>query len=505
MAADTPEQGKKGRLSGLLAAPQVEKYGVDQIDESERTATPWSFFSIMMGSNTSLGVVLFGWIPVTLGLSLWDSLTSMMVGTLIGAFILAPLIVIGSRTATNNATSSGAHFGVRGRMVGSIVSLSIAIVYTAIAVWTGADAMLGSLNRMFGLPYSTPARAVAYAVLTVLITLVAIYGFKLLLRAETALWIAGSALMLLAVVAFAGRFTLDFPASEYVLAGRWQTWMLSALAVGVAGPMSLAGLTGDWSRYISPERYPARKLLPPALAATFLGMILPQLLGLFTAITFSDPFAPYVDGLVAASPDWYVPFILVLGLIGSGGLAVSTAYSCGLDLEAIIPQLSRVKATVFTSLLAAGLVYLGSLVFDLADSVISVSIILLALSTPWAVVTGIGFGLAKGRYRRDDLQVFNRGQKGGIYWFWHGFNFRAVTAWAIGATFGILACNTTLYVGPLADVANGVDVSFIGAAVIGATIYLLLRLLFPEGDRLQAAAPTILEHARVKAVSSDAS
>jgi purine-cytosine permease-like protein len=36
-------------------------------------------------------------------------------GTLIGLIPIAPLIVIGSKTATNNSTSSGAHFGVRGR------------------------------------------------------------------------------------------------------------------------------------------------------------------------------------------------------------------------------------------------------------------------------------------------------------------------------------------------------------------------------------------------------
>lgn len=476
----------------LFVPPEVEAYGVDRIAESERTATPWSFVFIAMGNNMSLGVVLFGWIPITLGLGLWDSVTSILVGTAVGVFILAPLIAIGSRTATNNSTSSGAHFGVRGRLIGSFVGLSIAIVYTAIAVWTGADAILGSMNRMFGTPDSTPLRAVAYAVLTVLITLVAIYGFRLLLRFETALLVVGGGLILLMLVAFSGRFTTDYSGGEYLLAGRWETWLLSALAVGVAGPLALVGLTGDWARYVSPSRYSTRRLVPLGMLGVYLGIALPQLIGTFAAVTFVDPYAPFVDGLIAAAPAWYVVCILLLGILGSGGLAVGTAYSCGLDLDAIVPRLTRVQATIATSVVAAGLVYLGALVFNLADSVLAISIILLALSTPWAVITGLGYLLCRGQYDLDALQVFNRWERGGRYWFSAGFNYRASVAFLAGATFGILAVNTTLYVGPLANVAGGVDVSFAGAALIAGTAYLVLRAVFPE--RLGDVAPQAPAH-----------
>jgi purine-cytosine permease-like protein len=469
-----------GSPRGWFKPPEVEAYGVDRIDESERTATPWSFVFIAMGNNMSLGVMLFGWIPITLGLGLWDAVTSILVGTAVGVFILAPLIAIGSRTATNNSTSSGAHFGVRGRLVGSFVGLSIAIVYTAIAVWTGADAILGSMNRMFGTPDSTILRAIAYAVLTVLITLIAIYGFKLLLRFETFLLIVGGALILLALPAFSGKFSTAYVGGDYLLDGRWQTWLLSALAVGVAGPLALAGLTGDWARYVSPARYSAKRLVPLGMLGVYLGITLPQLIGAFVAVTFADPYAPFVDGLILASPLWYVPCILLLGILGSGGLAVGTAYSCGLDLDAIMPRLSRVQATIATSLIAAVLIYLGALVFNLADSVLSISIILLALSTPWAVITGLGYLLCRGRYDLEALQVFNRGESGGRYWFVAGFNYRAVVAFLAGSVFGILAVTTTLYVGPLANIAGGVDVSFAGAALISATVYLVLRLVLPE-------------------------
>jgi cytosine/uracil/thiamine/allantoin permease len=229
------------------------------------------------------------------------------------------------------------------------------------------------------------------------------------------------------------------------------------------------------------------------MLGVYLGIVIPQLVGTFAAITFADPFAPFVDGLIGASPDWYVACILLLGILGAGGLAVGTAYSSGLDLDAIVPRLTRVQATIATSVVAASLVYLGALVFSLADSVLAISIILLVLSTPWAVITGLGYLLCRGRYDLDALQVFNRGERGGRYWFTAGFNYRAVVAFLAGAVFGLLAVNTTLYVGPLANIAGGVDVSFAGAALISATLYLVLRLLFPErlgvvGDEYAALA-----------------
>ena len=38
--------------------------------------------------------------------------------------------------------------------------------------------------------------------------------------------------------------------------------------------------------------------------------------------------------------------------------------------------------------------------------------------------------------------------------------------------FGLLTVNTTLYIGPLAEIAGGVDLSTIGSAALAGLIYL---------------------------------
>jgi purine-cytosine permease-like protein len=52
-----------------------------------------------------------------------------------------------------------------------------------------------------------------------------------------------------------------------------------------------------------------------------------------------------------------------------------------------------------------------------------------------------------------------------------GWNLAAVVAWTVGVVFGLLAVNTTRYVGPLADIAGGLDVSTVGSAALAGLIY----------------------------------
>jgi purine-cytosine permease-like protein len=95
-----------------------------------------------------------------------------------------------------------------------------------------------------------------------------------------------------------------------------------------------------------------------------------------------------------------------------------------------------------------------------------------AVITPWVAILAVS-ALRTKSYDPTDLQAFAQGRHGGRYWFTAGWNLPAVAAWTVGAAFGLLAVNTTLYVGPLADIAGGVDLSTIGSAVLAGSIYVV--------------------------------
>jgi purine-cytosine permease-like protein len=454
-----------------------EQLGIGTIPEDERRSTPWTFFLTFCGTGFTLGSVIFGWLPITFGLSFWAAITSMTVGTLVALVPMAPLLVIGTQTATNNSTSSGAHFGVRGRLIGSGLGLALVLLGMVIAIWSGGQILVAGAGRLLHSPTGNGALALAYVVLTVLSAVIAIYGYHLVVRTNAVITILGAVAVLLMPIAFAGHLHTGYPGGHYALGGFTATWLLSALAVGVGGVMTMGMVVGDWSRYVSARRYPPSRFLPIALLAVVLSYVIPMGIGALVTTAFASPSAPFPQSLVTASPAWYAIVLIPMALLGNLGWSGSNIYSTGLDLEVIVPWVTRAKLTAVMSLLGIGVVLVGSLVWNASGTLSALSLILLAASAPWAAIIGVGYLRCRGQFSKADLQVFNRRETGGAYWYTGGWNLPAVVAWAVGCTFGILTVQTTswIYTGPLGGIAGGVDVSFVGSFVIAGALYLILE------------------------------
>lgn len=181
----------------------IEQRGVDTIPDAERTSGPRDVISILLGSNLCLGVIIFGWLPVSFGLGLWPAVTSVVAGTVVGTLLTAPLALVSLRTGTNLSTSSGAQFGVRGRLIGSVVGLLLSLGYTALTLWTGGDVMIGALSRLTGLPDNGWMHALVYALLAALTVTGAVYGYRMLLRLSKALAVGMTALLVIGLFAYA--------------------------------------------------------------------------------------------------------------------------------------------------------------------------------------------------------------------------------------------------------------------------------------------------------------
>jgi len=459
-----------------------ERNGVDRISEDERTSTPGTFFVIFVGGSVGLGAVSFGWVGLTFGLGVWATISAIAVGTAVGQILLVPLILIGSHTATNNATSSGATFGVRGRLIGSLIGLATCLVSVALTVWTSGSAGVAVAGRLFGLADSPAAQGVAYALVAAVSVAVAIWGYRWLVRCTAIIALLGGALMILMVVAFAGVIKWDYAGGEYLLGTFWATWLLVAAAIGVGGALVVCTILGDWTRYIRSDRYPARALAPVASAGIFLGFVIPAAVGALVATAFTDPFAPFTVSLAAESPYWYAVPLFPLAVLGGVGLVAQSLYSAGLDLEALAVRLTRAQATMIIGVVGVVLMYLGLLAPTIQGSIAAALLVLAELSAPWAVLVGIGFLQANGHYDADDLQVFNRRQTGGRYWYSGGWNWPAAVAWAAGSVVGLLTIQTPLFSGPLAGVAGGVDISLVAGSAVAALVFL------PFGARRDARA-----------------
>jgi purine-cytosine permease-like protein len=459
----------------------VEQHGVDTIPPEARTARPRDVVTILVGANMAFSVVVFGWLPVSYGLGFWASLSSVVIGTAIGAAFITPLALLGHWGATNNSVASGAFFGVLGRLVGSFVGLLLCLAYTALTVWTGGEALVTAVGRVTGTSPGDVAYALGYAALALLVTVAALYGFHLLLRLNR--WIVplvGAALVL-GLFAYARSFDAGYAGTPdaYLLGSFWPTWLLALVGAGIAGPVSYATLIGDWTRYVSPGAAP-RQLLRAGATGLLVGLLIPTAFGVFTAVaTAGDQERSFVAGLILKAPGWYLPLLLLGAVAGSIGQAGINLYSMGLDLDAILPRLTRVQSTAMVAAGSTALVFLGQFVWDAESAVTTFALLLTSLAIPWATVTMLGMRKANGAIDQSAVQVLNRGSRGGRYWYWHGWNTNATLAWAVGGVAGVAANATDSFTGPLASLAGGVDLSVLTSALAAAAVYLVAERARP--------------------------
>jgi len=469
-------------VTPLNARPKVtdvEAHGIDTIPAEDRTSTPFDLFRIQFGGANTFATVLLGTFSIALGLSFWQAVLATLTGVLVGAMFLMPMGLFGPKTGTNNAVSSGAHFGVRGRVVGSFLSLLTAIAFYSISVWVSGDAIVGALTRLAGIPDSIGLRTIIYAVIGAIVIIVVVFGYQFMLLVNKTAVIFNTLLFLLAIVAFARSFDASYDPgpSAYALGSFWPTFILAALIV-MSNPISFGAFLGDWSRYI-PRNTPPRKLLLATLCAQ-LATLVPFLFGVATASIVAGQ-VDYVVALIQASPLWYAVVLIVVAFVGGLSTGSTSLYGTGLDFSSVFPRFNRVQATIGIGTVAFLFILVGRLFFDLLGAVNAFVGAIVVTTTPWMVIMAIAYFVHRGDYNARNLQVFNRGETGGLYWYNNGINWRGLGAWIAAAVIGLLFANyPPVIVGPFINAAGGIDLSLIAAIVTAAVLYLALLWIFPE-------------------------
>ncbi|MFF3895308.1 purine-cytosine permease family protein [Streptomyces sp. NPDC001812] len=485
---------------------EIETHGVEQIPDEDRTARPLDLFRLAFGGANTFATCVLGSFPILFGLSFWQGLAATVLGLVAGALLLAPMALFGPANGTSNSVSSSAHLGVHGRVVGSFLALLTAVAFFSISVWSSGDALVGGAHRMLGVPESTLTYAAAYAVFAGLVLVVCIYGFRFMLLVNKIAVVAASALFVLGAFAFAGDFDPGYAGAFASTADPlfWPSFIGSALIV-LSNPVSFGAFLGDWSRYI-PAATPRRRVMGAAFLAQ-IATLLPFVFGLATASVIAtqagkyfDPAAPnYVGGLLAIAPGWYFLPLCLIALIGGLSTGTTALYGTGLDFCSVFTRFSRVQATVLIGVLSIGFIFVGRFWLNLTQSISTFATLIITCTAPWMIVMALGYVTRRGWYDPEALQVFNQRRTGGRYWFSHGWNWRGLATWLVSAGVALLFTNLPgQFVGPLGNLADGMDISLPVGLVLAAVLYLALLALFPEprgvygpaGPRLVKASDT---------------
>jgi purine-cytosine permease-like protein len=457
-----------------MSQSSIETLGVDTVPDNQRTAKPSSIVPIFLGSNMALSVMVFGWLAVLYGLSWWQSVSAILVGTIVAAAFVSSSALLGWSGATNNSVASGAIFGVRGRLIASFVGLLLCIQYVALTIWTGGEIISSGWARITSGKVTDGLLVIGYLIIAIATVAFAILGYRYLVKLNNFIVYAMYALAILSIIALSSSFDFNYAGAPdlYALGTFWPTWFLAVLTCGAAGPVSLVTQTGDWTRYVSSATSKS-EIVRNSFIAMSVGLAVPTLFGAFIAVAAFDENS-FVAGYVAGAPSWLLIPLLLIGFIGSLGQGSVNLYSMGLDMDAILPRLTRLQSTFVVSGIATGLVFLGKFAYDAEAAVTNACLFLTALGTGWIAIALFGYFRMGGTFHKEDLQTFNNRQGGGRYWYRAGWNLKATFAWVVGSICGILGISSVDYTGPIANALGGVDVSIIAPALVGVTLYWLL-------------------------------
>jgi purine-cytosine permease-like protein len=454
---------------------RIETRGIDMIPEVERRFKPSSLFSVFFGPQFGYGNMLFGALPIAFGLGWWAAFASIAVGTALGSLVFLGISPLSPRTGTNTQVSSGIAFGVRGRLLGSAITWFIAIGFFVILMYTSGQAIIETFHRWWGTPTGTGALSVAMIAVVIVTVLAAVLGHGTLERGIRGINVAAIIVVVILFAVFASKFHVTH-GSNYLLGSFWPTWFL-ATTTTASLPISWGPFVGDYGRYV-PSNTPSRVVSAYAVGGIFLGCFIALTAAAFVATSFVSQAGNFVVGITQTSPAWLLlPLLLVAGLASNIASASMSLYNAALDISSwpLFLRFKRWHIAAAFGVVLFGLTYAFVVASNFLTNLEAFVTIMIVTATPWMVIVGIEFFLGRRDLAPLDLHAFAIPGARGKYWYSAGVNVRAVIAWACAVALGLLFSTTSLFTGPLESSVNGVDISWLVAAIVGGAVYLALR------------------------------
>lgn len=456
----------------------IERRGIDLVPANARYGKARDLSFLWAGTTTTVFTVVYGAFVVALGLSFTQAVVVILIGNILSYPLLGLASIQGPVTGTTTLTISRSSYGPRGgrilglfgwiTLVGFEAGGLILVVFAALALLAGAGVEIGA--------------GLQIAVIVILA------GIQLVLP------LFGHAVMLKAQKYFAPLFALAFvvmailvlPQVDFSTApgtsGSIPTMVIGVALIMASGGLSWAPAGSNFSRYL-PKTTSARKVASYAAIGGFVPYVLLQVLGAATASITLDVADP-ISGLPSVLPAWFVVPYLLLAIVSLLVQNSTNLYSSGLNLQTAGVRVSRVTMVFIDTVICAVITYIavtGDAFYDMLNAFLSLLVIWLA---PWIGIYLTDWILRRGKY--DTASLVN--EKGGRYWGRRGFRVSGLTAQALGMIVAALWVNTTTYIGPLARLTDGADLSIFAGIIVASLVYWLLASRERESDDTKTLA-----------------
>lgn len=397
-------------------AQATREVGIEPIPPSERRLGFLDTFVLWADLGVSFLVMVVGMFLVP-GLGLGQALAAILVGALIGNFLLGLIATIGSDTGMPTMVLLRPVLGLLGSYVPSVLNVLQLIGWATFEVIIMAQAAHLLSERFIG-SSSYLAWVVFFGGFT---TLLAVGGPILVVKQWLEKFAAWTVLLSILWMTYAVMTSYDL---RTLLAQPGTGAMSFWLAVDLVAvmPISWVPLVADYSRYASHRR--------AAFWGTGLGYLVPHVwfyaLGAVLALAagiVSDPNAPIsplFSAIAGLTAGWAAMVIL---LVGETDEAFANIYSAAVSLQNILARVGQRTLALIIGILA--LVLAATMPLAQYESFL---LLIGAVFVPLLGILVADYFILRGR-RYDVSELY---RVGGRYWYQGGVNWPAMTVWLLG-------------------------------------------------------------------------
>ena len=439
----------------------VETRSIDYIPLAERKGKVRNLWPVWFMGDAHLATLATGAISVAGGLDLFWSSLAVIGGCVLGTVLMALHCTQGPHLGLPQMIQSRPQFGYIGALLVWIVALFTYIGFNALNQSLAAS----TLHELVGLP-EAPA-IIGFAVLA---AFVAAIGYDLIHKAQRVL----AYIMLAALAVYTLGFFLTVDLAALLTPGTFKPTLFLVQFFAAAGyQLSWSIYVSDYSRYL-PREVGIKASFAWTFCGAFIGGAWMMLVGAFAAAAFTDP--DIVVALRRSADAMFSGFGWLMLVSSFGGLITITSlnlYGSSLTLLSVIDSLRPIRLGVAPRMAALAVVFAASLSLSLGMSgnvlhdFEAFLGVLVYLFTPWTAINLADFFFVrKGHYSIRAMFMAD-----GIYGRW---NWRGLTAYAIGFVAMIPFFKTALYVGPVARALGGADISMLIGLPVSAAVYVWL-------------------------------
>ncbi|MGZ3609156.1 MAG: cytosine permease [Ktedonobacteraceae bacterium] len=461
-----PERGAETRIPEQnIEIPELEQgietRGIERVSPGYRADRRIvNNFTMWLSANMAISTFALGTLATSVfGLGFWDSVIAIVAFNVLGILPAAFLSTLGPRLGLRQMTISRFSFGWFGAMAMALFNVAACIGWSCVNVIVGGQ-LVGALSGG-----AIPPQ-VGILIITILTTIISIYGYKYIHRYERYAWIPMAAIFLILLFVSGSKIAIvPTPALTVV-----------ELASFISFGGAVFGYSTGWCSYVADYNVnqPENTRASNVFWLTFLGVAIPcivlEIFGLAMTLAFKNLSGGDLLAASARPLGSFGTFLLLILAMSVVANNIPNDYSLGLSMQVLGKPFQRINRAVWA--LIGAVIYVLIAVAASSNFNVTLSNFLLLIAYwlgPWSIILILEhFVFRHGHYNVED---WNTRRKLPVGW-------AAIISALVGFVGVLLGAAQVYYVGPIANLFNppyGMDIGFELGLVFAGITYVFLR------------------------------